>query len=130
MYNQYFGLKENPFALSPDPRYLYLSQRHQEALAHLMYGITGGGGVVLLPGEVGTGKTLMIRALLQRLPDSVDVALVLYPFLSVREFMVALCDDLRVPRPPEPSLKTLIDTLNGFLLENHARGRRTVLIVD
>jgi general secretion pathway protein A len=130
MYNQYFGLKENPFALSPDPRYLYLSRRHQEALAHLMYGITGGGGFVLLTGEVGTGKTLMIRALLQRLPDSVDVALVLYPFLSVREFMVALCDDLRVPRPPEPSLKTLIDTLNGFLLENHARGRRTVLIVD
>jgi general secretion pathway protein A len=91
MYNQYFGLKENPFALSPDPRYLYLSQRHQDALAHLMYGITGGGGFVLLTGEVGTGKTLMIRALLQRLPESVDVALVLYPFLSVREFMLAQC---------------------------------------
>jgi general secretion pathway protein A len=130
MYNQYFGLKENPFALSPDPRYLYLSQRHQDALAHLMYGITGGGGFVLLTGEVGTGKTLMIRALLQRLPETVDVALVLYPFLTVREFMVALCDDLRIEKPQEPTLKALIDTLNRFLLDNHARGRRTVLIVD
>ncbi|HJW81996.1 MAG TPA: hypothetical protein VJ396_07105, partial [Acidiferrobacterales bacterium] len=99
MYTQYFGLKENPFALSPDPRYLYLSQRHQDALAHLMYGITGGGGFVQLTGEVGTGKTLMIRAMLLRLPDTVDVALVLYPFLSVREFMVALCDDLHIKRP-------------------------------
>ena len=130
MYTQYFGLKENPFALSPDPRYLYLSQRHQDALAHLMYGITGGGGFVQLTGEVGTGKTMMIRAMLQRLPDTVDVALVLYPFLSVREFMVALCDDLHIKRPAEDSLKTLIDTLNTFLLENHGKGRRTVLIVD
>ncbi len=130
MYTQFFGLKENPFALSPDPRYLYLSQRHQDALAHLMYGITGGGGFVQLTGEVGTGKTLMIRAMLLRLPDTVDVALVLYPFLSVREFMIALCDDLRIKRPAEDGLKTLIDTLNTFLLENHAKGRRTVLIVD
>lgn len=130
MYTQYFGLKENPFALSPDPRYLYLSQRHQDALAHLMYGITGGGGFVQLTGEVGTGKTLMIRAMLLRLPDTVDVALVLYPFLSVREFTIALCDDLRIKRPAEDSLKALIDTLNAFLLENHAQGRRTVLIVD
>lgn len=130
MYTQYFGLKENPFALSPDPRYLYLSQRHQDALAHLMYGITGGGGFVQLTGEVGTGKTLMIRAMLLRLPDTVDVALVLYPFLSVRDFMIALCDDLKIKRPAENSLKTLIDTLNNFLLENHAKGRRTVLIVD
>jgi len=130
MYTKYFGLKENPFALSPDPRYLYLSQRHQDALAHLMYGITGGGGFVQLTGEVGTGKTMMIRAMLLRLPDTVDVALVLYPFLSVREFMIALCDDLHIKRPVEDSLKTLIDTLNAFLLENHGKGRRTVLIVD
>jgi general secretion pathway protein A len=130
MYAQYFGLKENPFALPPDPRYLYLSPRHQEALAHLMYGITGGGGFVQLTGEVGTGKTMMVRALLERLPDTVDVALVLYPFLSVREFLAAILDDLRIKRPDEATLKTLIDTLNAFLLENHAKGRRTVLIVD
>jgi len=130
MYIQYFGLKENPFALSPDPRYLYLSHRHQEALAHLLYGITEGGGFVQLTGEVGTGKTMMIRALLERLPENVDVALVLYPFLSVREFLASILDDLRVERSAKGSLKGMIDALNAFLLDNHAKGRRTVLIVD
>jgi general secretion pathway protein A len=130
MYIQYFGLKENPFALPPDPRYLYLSRRHQEALAHLRYGINEGGGFVQLTGEVGTGKTMMIRALLERLPEKVDVALVLYPFLSVREFLASILDDLRIGRPAESSLKGMIDALNAFLLENHAKGRRTVLIVD
>src|SRR3990172_6918250 len=130
MYSEYFGLKENPFALSPDPRYLYLGPRHQEALAHLMYGVTEGGGFVQLTGEVGTGKTMMARALLERLPDTVDVALVLYPFLSVREFVAAICDDLHIPRPQGDSLKGMIDALNAWLLANHAQGRRTVLVVD
>lgn len=131
MYTQYFGLRENPFALPPDPRYLYLSLRHQEALAHLMYGIVEGGGFVQLTGEVGTGKTMMIRALLERLPENVDTALVLYPFLSVQEFIRALCDDLRVPLPAKvEGTKPLIDALNLYLLENHAKGRRTVLIID
>jgi general secretion pathway protein A len=131
MYLQYFGLKENPFALPPDPRYLYLSLRHQEALAHLIYGITEGGGFVVLTGEVGTGKTMMIRAMLERLPETVDVALVLYPMLTVEEFVATICDELRAPRPKEgASLKALIDALNTYLLDNHARGRRTVLIID
>ncbi len=131
MYTQYFGLREEPFALTPDPRFLYLSLRHQEALAHLMYGITAGGGFVQLTGEVGTGKTMMIRTLLERLPENVDVALILYPFLSVREFVAAICDELQVSYPKEgESLKVLIDALNAYLLENHAKGRRTVLIID
>lgn len=130
MYTRYFGLAENPFALSPDPRYLYMSRRHEEALAHLSYGIEHGGGFVQLTGEVGTGKTLMIRALLERLPPNVDVALVLYPFLSVREFVGAICADLRIEPADPNSLKALIDSLNAYLLANHARGRRTVLIVD
>ncbi len=130
MYIQYFGLRENPFALPPDPRYLYLGARHQEALAHLMYGITEGGGFVQLTGEVGTGKTMMIRALFERLPQAVDVALVLYPFLSVREFVATICDDLHIPRPQGDSLKGMIDALNVWLLANHAQGRRTVLVVD
>jgi len=130
MYTHYFGLRENPFALAPDPRYLYLSLRHQEALAHLMFGITQGGGFVQLTGEVGTGKTMMIRALLERLPDNIDVALVLYPFLSVEEFIAAICDDLRVPRPEKGGLKALIDALNQYLLANHSKGRRTVLVID
>ena len=131
MYTRYFGLREYPFALSPDPRYLYLSRRHQEALAHLRYGITQAGGFVQLTGEVGTGKTLVIRALLERLPETVDVALILYPFLSVREFVAAILDDLRIPHDKnESSLKALIEALNAYLLEAHARGRRVVLIID
>lgn len=131
MYVEYFGLRESPFALPPDPRYLYLSIRHQEALAHLMYGITESGGFVQLTGEVGTGKTMMIRAMLERLPENVDVALILYPFLSVREFIAAICDDLGVRYPEKnDSVKTLIYALNIYLLENHAKGRRTVLIID
>lgn len=130
MYTRYFGLQENPFALSPDPRYLFLSRRHQEALAHLEFGMTQAGGFVQLTGEVGTGKTLMIKSLLERLPESVDVALILYPFLSTREFVAAICDDLRVPHAADESLKGLIEALNRYLLDNHAKGRRTVLIID
>ncbi len=131
MYTRYFGLKESPFSLAPDPRYLYLSGRHQEALAHLIYGVTEGGGFVQLTGDVGTGKTMLIRALLERLPENVDVALILYPILSVREFVCTICDELRIPYARDSaSLKVLIDALNGFLLENYAKGRRTVLIID
>jgi general secretion pathway protein A len=129
MYTHYFGLRENPFALPPDPRYLYMSRRHQEALAHLLYGISQGSGFVQLTGEVGTGKTMIIRAMLERLPPDTQVALVLYPLLSVEEFVASVCDDLRIPRSGD-GLKTLIDTLNVYLLENHAKGRRTVLIID
>lgn len=131
MYVRYFGLNDNPFALPPDPRYLYLAPRYQEALAHLIYGITQGGGFVQLTGEVGTGKTMMIRALLDRLPPEVSVALVLYPLLSVEEFVLAICDDLGVARGENGnSLKASIDALNRFLLDSHAQGRRTVVVID
>ena len=131
MYLQYFGLYENPFSIPPDPRYLYLSRGHQEALAHLQYGLGESGGFVQLTGEVGTGKTLLIRALGERLPKDVDVALVLYPVLTVTEFVAAICDELRVPHPGErASLKKLIDALNAHLLQSHAHGRRTMLIID
>lgn len=131
MYLQYFGLHENPFSIPPDPNYLYLSRGHQEALAHLQYGLGEAGGFVQLTGEVGTGKTLLIRTLVERLPEGVDAALVLYPVLTVSEFVAAICDELRVPYPGEKaSLKQLIDALNAHLLQTHARGRRTVLIID
>ncbi len=131
MYLQYFGLNENPFSIPPDPHYLYLSRGHQEALAHLQYGLGEAGGFVQLTGEVGTGKTLLIRTLVERLPEGVDVALVLYPVLTVSEFVAAICDELRVPHPgAKASLKQLIDALNAHLLQTHAQGRRTVLIID
>jgi len=131
VYLQYFGLRENPFSLPPDPHYLYLSRGHQEALAHLQFGLSESGGFVQLTGEVGTGKTLLLRALAERRPPEVDVALILYPVLNVAEFVAAICDELGVPHPGEGAgLKQLIDTLNAHLLKDHARGRRTVLIID
>lgn len=131
MYTAYFGLTENPFSLTPDPRFLFMSQRHREALAHLMYGMGERGGFVLLTGEVGTGKTTLCRSLLEQVPDGVEVALVLNPKQTALELVASLCDELNVSYPPATeSLKVLIDLLNLHLLEIHAKGRRTVLIID
>src|SRR2546427_3499503 len=131
MYPAYFGLTERPFSLAPDPRYLYLSDVHREALAHLLYGIGEGGSFVQLTGEVGTGKTTVCRALLEQLPPEVDVAMIFSPRLTAVELVAAVCDELRVPYPKgTTSLKVLFDALSLALLDAHARGRRTVLIID
>ena len=131
MYFEYFGLSENPFTIAPNPKYLFMSTRHQEALAHLLYGVKEGGGFVQLTGEVGTGKTTLTRALLEQLPDNVDVALILNPKLTAQEFVAAICDELHVSyETGHDSVKVLVDALNDFLLTSHANGRRVVLIVD
>lgn len=131
LFNDYFGFRENPFSITPDPRYLFLSQRHQEALAHLLYGLQDGGGFVQLTGEVGTGKTTLIRTLLEKLPDNVDAALIFNPRLTAREFLASLCDELKLVYADDAqTLKAMIDALNDFLLEAYAKGRRVVLIVD
>jgi general secretion pathway protein A len=131
MYTAYFGLNENPFSLTPDPRFLFMSQRHREALAHLLYGMGDKGGFVLLTGEVGTGKTTLCRSLLDQVPEGVEVALVLNPKQSALELVASLCDELKIAYPAgTDSLKVLIDRLNRHLLDIHARGRRTVLIID
>jgi general secretion pathway protein A len=131
MYAAYFGLTERPFSLAPDPRYLYLSDVHREALAHLLYGLGEGGSFVQLTGEVGTGKTTVCRALLEQLPPDVDVAMIFNPRLTSVELLAAVCDELRVPYPSgTTSLKVLVDALSQALLDAHARGRRTVLIID
>ncbi|HWU68685.1 MAG TPA: AAA family ATPase [Stenotrophobium sp.] len=131
MYTQYFQLREMPFSITPDPAYLYMSQRHQEALGHLLFGTGQYGGFVQLTGEVGTGKTTIIRALLeQKLPD-VDVAMVHNPRQGEKEFVQTLCDELGVSYAKRNvTLKTLVDALNAHLLTAHATGRRTVLIID
>ena len=131
MYTSFFGLNEKPFSITPDPRYLYMSARHTEALAHLVYGITESGGFIQLTGEVGTGKTTLIRGLLQQLPENADIALVLNPQLSRSEFLAVILEELGIPPVSNPeSIKQLHSALNTYLLENHSRGRRTVLIVD
>jgi general secretion pathway protein A len=132
MYTSFFGLNEKPFAITPDPRYLYLSERHTEALAHLAYGISEAGGFIQLTGEVGTGKTTVLRSLLQQLPPHCDVALILNPRVTPAEFLLAICDELHVQVPGHSagSVKELVDLLTHYLLDAHSRGRRIVLMVD
>ncbi len=130
MYTSYFGLKEKPFSITPDPRYLYLSERHAEALAHLLYGVTESGGFIQLTGEVGTGKTTLVRSMLEQLPTHVDVALILNPRLSANEFLAAICHEIHAPLGTDPSPREMVNALNTRLLEAHADGRRVVLIVD
>jgi general secretion pathway protein A len=131
MYTAHFGLIEAPFSMTPDPRYLYMSERHREALAHLLYGIGEGGGFVQLTGEVGTGKTTLCRCLLEQLPPRVDVALILNPRLTDIELLASVCDELRIPYPAgTTSRKLLVDALYRHLLDAHEREHRTVLIID
>jgi general secretion pathway protein A len=131
MYHDFFGIAENPFSITPDPRYLYMSKGHQEALAHLLYGVKEGGGFVLLTGEVGTGKTSVCRCLLEQLPETADVALILNPRLDEIELLASICDELGVAYPAKTrSLKVLVDRLNSHLLEVHAKGRHAVVIID
>ena len=132
MYTSFFGLNEKPFAITPDPRYLFLSERHGEALAHLVYGVTESGGFIQLTGEVGTGKTTLVRSLLlNKMPENADVAVVLNPQLSVVEFLATICEELHIDVPHNKgSVKALTDALNQHLLKAHAEGRRTILVVD
>ena len=133
MYLEYYGLKEAPFSITPDPRYVFLSERHRDALAHLLYGIGkgGSGGFVQLTGEVGTGKTTLCRLLLEQLPEHTRVALVLNPRLTPVELLETICEELKLDIGNRGgSLKGLVDTLNAYLLDAYAQGLRVVLIVD
>ncbi|MFZ8985997.1 MAG: AAA family ATPase [Steroidobacteraceae bacterium] len=132
MYEQFFGLTEKPFAITPDPRYLFLSERHSEALAHLTYGVQEAGGFIQLTGEVGTGKTMTVRSLLQQLPTNCDMAVILNPRVTPAEFLLAICDELQlyVPEGTGQSVKAIVDLLTQFLIDAHSRGRRVVVMVD
>ncbi len=131
MYTRYFGLTEKPFAISPNPRYLYMSELHREALAHLLYGIDGDGCLILLTGDVGTGKTTVCRCLLGHLPEKTDIAIVLNPKLTARDLLRTICEELEIVSGKEiASIKTYIDSLNDFLLRSHGEGRSTAVIID
>jgi general secretion pathway protein A len=130
VYSEFFGLNEKPFAITPDPRYLYMSARHTDALAHLLYGISESGGFIQLTGEVGTGKTTLIRSVLEQLPAKADIALILSPQLTTLEFLATIVQELRCSPPADRTVKAHIDVLNAHLMQAHAEGRRVVLIVD
>ncbi len=132
MYRAFFGLNEKPFAITPDPRYLFLSERHAEALAHLLYGITEAGGFIQLTGEVGTGKTTVVRSLLAQTPQHAEIALILNPRMTAPEFLLTICEELGigVQDSATNSLKDLVDILSQYLLKAHGAGKRVVLVVD
>jgi len=131
VYKEHFGLKELPFSIAPNPRYLYLSEQHREALAHLVYGVKSEGGFVLLTGEVGTGKTTVCRCLLEQIPESSNIAFILNPKVSVEELMAVICDELDISYPAgNISSKVFVDAINTYLLDAYAKGRRTVLILE
>jgi general secretion pathway protein A len=134
MYTNYFNLKQQPFSIAPDPRYLFMSERHREALAHLLYGIGNGGGFVLLTGEIGAGKTTVCRCFIEQVPENCRLAYIFNPKLTVEELLLSICDEFGIalaPAGPGPvGVKGYVDAINRYLLEAHARGRNNVLVID
>ncbi|MET0518544.1 MAG: AAA family ATPase, partial [Burkholderiaceae bacterium] len=132
MYAKFFGLQQEPFSIAPDPRYLFMSERHRDALAHLLYGLRGGGGFVLLTGEIGAGKTTVCRCFLEQIPEHCNVAYIFNPKLTVGELLQTVCEEYGVAHPPAATatVKQYVDALNQFLLSSHAAGRNNVLIID
>lgn len=131
MYNHYFQLKHAPFSIAPDPRYLFMSERHREALAHLLYGIGSGGGFVLLTGEIGAGKTTVCRCFIEQVPENCRLAYIFNPRLSAEELLQTICDELHIALPSGVSgVKSYVDAINRYLLESHAQGLNNVLVID
>ena len=131
MYQQFFQLRHAPFSIAPDPHYLFMSERHREALAHLLFGVDAGGGFVLLTGEIGAGKTTVCRCFLEQVPPNCNVGYIFNPRLTAVELLRTICEEFRLPAPaPDSSVKDLVDKLNAHLLAAHAEGRNNVLIID
>ena len=131
MYLEFFSLKELPFSISPDPDFLFLSDRHKEALAHLKYGLQGNGGFVLLTGEVGTGKTTVCRALLQDISSDTDVAFILNPAQTEAELLATICDQLEIEYDiNRASLKILFDAISSWMVNNLEKGRNAIVLID
>ena len=131
MYNEYFGFKESPFSIAPDPHYLYMTAQHREALAHLVFGLNSEGGCILLTGEVGTGKTTICRCLLEQIPEHAKIALLLNPKVTALELLETICDEFNISYAiNNNSVKSYIDLINTFLLDAYASNEKTVLIID
>src|ERR1035437_9794164 len=142
MYAHHFGLTQDPFSIAPDPRYLFMSERHREALAHLLFGVGDaragsrgtGGGFVMLTGDVGTGKTTICRCFLEQIPPGCHVAYIFNPKLSVTELLQSICEEFHITLAPTavraPTVKDYVDALNAFLLQSHAAGHSSLLIIE
>ncbi|MEW7850913.1 AAA family ATPase [Massilia aurea] len=133
MYNHYFQLTHTPFSIAPDPRYLFMSERHREALAHLLYGIGSGGGFVLLTGEIGAGKTTVCRCFIEQVPENCRLAYIFNPRLTAQELLQTVCDELHIEVAPAASgagVKGYVDAINRYLLVSHAQGLNNVLVID
>jgi general secretion pathway protein A len=138
VYAKHFGLRREPFSIAPDPRFLFMSERHREALAHLLYGLEGTGGVVLLTGEIGAGKTTVCRCFLEQIPPKCNVAYIFNPKLTVIELLQTVCEEFHIAMPDVTlpdiaaprTVKDYVDALNGYLLDGHAKGKNSVLIID
>jgi len=134
MYTHFFNLKQSPFSIAPDPRYLFMSERHREALAHLLYGIGSGGGFVLLTGEIGAGKTTVCRCFMEQIPENCKLGYIFNPKLSVEELLLSICDEFGIALPAQGagavSVKGYVDAINAYLLASHAQAKNNVLIID
>ncbi|CAK2090865.1 general secretion pathway protein A [Vibrio crassostreae] len=130
MYKEYFGFVEMPFSIVPNSRYLFLSQRHQEAMQNLQAGLGEGGGFAMLTGEVGTGKTTVAKAMLSSLDRHTQAGLILNPTFSNTDLLEAICDEFEVEYPEQASLKQLSQAIHYFLLDSHAEGIQTLLVID
>ncbi len=130
MYEAYFGLKENPFSLSPDPRYLYLSPQHREALNCLIYGIGERKGFMVVTGGIGTGKTTLCRALLAGLDGNTASALIFNPAISDIELLKTINDEFEIKLVGRGTKKRYLDGLNAFLMKNFAAGKNAILLID
>ncbi len=130
MYQEFFGFIELPFSIVPNSRYLYLSQRHQEAMSHLQSGLGEGGGFAMLTGEVGTGKTTVAKAMLANLPTSTLAGFILNPTFSECELLEAICDEFAIGYQDNATIKQLSQALYKYLLEQHAAGKQVMLIID
>ena len=131
MYREYFGLTREPFTISPDPDFLYPSDQHRQALAHLKYGLDREGGFILLTGEVGTGKTTLTRLFLEEAPEHFRIAYILNAKLGSIELLASICDELQIEIDPSTvSLKAWVDALNKDLLQAHSRGLRTLVVIE
>ncbi|MBA5689452.1 ExeA family protein [Rugamonas apoptosis] len=134
MYTQFFSLKQAPFSIAPDPRYLFMSERHREALAHLLYGVGSGGGFVLLTGEIGAGKTTVCRCFMEQIPANCKLAYIFNPKLSVEELLLSVCDEFGITLAPPGAgavtVKGYVDAVNRYLLDSHGQGNNNVLVID